>query len=1142
MLKTALNCLVAFLVFQTISIVSNAQEVGDTIVVQTLDYNSTTRDTMVVFPDFSGLTFEKVLMRYNMRCKDAAVNTTGGNNVACGEWDYSCNTYLTDSTRTDSLGTIHPDFIITGFSGSTYDYTTVPTYSYYQATQEEVTYTEVMSEVVSEIGSGSMSDETPLNNDLGDAKSQYLYTADELTQGGLSAGMITGLSMDIGSIGNEIANLRIAIKETSAAELDPLSPELEGFANVYYLNTTFEAIGEHQFNLSTEFDWDGISNLIVQFSYEDAVGTGSEVLSESIENLGIASSSDDYYLDFNGDSYVEIANDFPTVADQITISCWVYGNEDIMPTSSTLFEGRDLDNNRQVNAHLPWSNSRVYWDCGNDGSGYDRIDKEASVENFAGKWNHWAFTKNATTGSMKMYLNGSLWHSGNGKTKLIDLQELRIGRSITWTNTYFGKVDEFRVWNTELSASEIADYMYTSVTEAHPSYNHLLAYYTFDEGAGVIAGDLTEGHEGTLVAAPLWRQNEGREIKKDFSALAERPNMKVIQGEYVTSVSETVVLDSIVNAVNTVTGFGLDGTDLEEISVNTYYEAGEMPIVDESGEQVGTVNAPAENSIEIGELFYYRKFPMKYEIMSFVTPYGIGLDMTPVGKTWTFDLTDFVPILNGSKRMTMERGGQWQEEMDIQFLFIVGTPPREVIDVQQIWKVDQRSYASISDDTYFPPRDVMTNAEGSQFKIRSSITGHGQQGEFIPRTHYVDIAGGSNEFSWQVWKECAANPLYPQGGTWIYDRAGWCPGMATDVQEFDITSMVTPGQAVNIEYGMNSATGDSRYIVNHQLVTYGENNFDLDATLVEVRKPSDNFEFDRFGTICHSPEVVIRNTGNETLTSITITYWVNSAPTPETFIWTGSLDFLESETVVLPAPATLWESVTPADNVFHASLSLPNGGADEYAFNNSYQSSFRIPEVVPNHFLILFVTNSQPNENDYQLKDDNGNVIFERDNMDPNSLYRDTLQLGIGCYSLQVNDSDDDGVNFWANSDGNGSVRLKEVGGPTFKYFEGDFGDDIYYEFTIDYPLTFDEVAGKHEFEVFPNPTNDQLSLLLEGFDTAVLIRVYNSLGQLVLSKNVGTGASAAPSNLSMKSLESGVYVIQATDGSRMATQRVVKE
>jgi hypothetical protein len=133
-------------------------------------------------------------------------------------------------------------------------------------------------------------------------------------------------------------------------------------------------------------------------------------------------------------------------------------------------------------------------------------------------------------------------------------------------------------------------------------------------------------------------------------------------------------------------------------------------------------------------------------------------------------------------------------------------------------------------------------------------------------------------------------------------------------------------------------------------------------------------------------------------------------------------------------------------------------------------------------------------------------------------------------------------VSFWANNDGNGTVRLKEVGGPTFKYFEGDFGDAINYEFTIDYPLTFDEVAGKHQFEVFPNPTQDQLSLSLEGFDTNVLIRVYNSLGQLVLSQRVTTGSTTTVIALSMRNLESGVYVVQASDGARVATQRVVKE
>ena len=43
----------------------------------------------------------------------------------------------------------------------------------------------------------------------------------------------------------------------------------------------------------------------------------------------------------------------------------------------------------------------------------------------------------------------------------------------------------------------------------------------------------------------------------------------------------------------------------------------------------------------------------------------------------------------------------------------------------------------------------------------------------------------SNKNTWRVWTECAGNPVYPQGGTWVYDRAGWCPGQASDVNEFE---------------------------------------------------------------------------------------------------------------------------------------------------------------------------------------------------------------------------------------------------------------------------------------------------------------------------------------------------------------------
>lgn len=91
-----------------------------------------------------------------------------------------------------------------------------------------------------------------------------------------------------------------------------------------------------------------------------------------------------------------------------------------------------------------------------------------------------------------------------------------------------------------------------------------------------------------------------------------------------------------------------------------------------------------DGNISITSLPYFRRFPSKFEILSFVTPYGIGLDFGADGETFTFDITDFAPFLKGNKRMTIERGGQWQEELDIRFLFIVGTPPRDVLDIQQI--------------------------------------------------------------------------------------------------------------------------------------------------------------------------------------------------------------------------------------------------------------------------------------------------------------------------------------------------------------------------------------------------------------------------------------------------------------------------
>ena len=95
----------------------------DTIVVKTLNYSSTTRDTTIAFPEGTD-SYEKILMLYSMRCKNALVSDGSNRNKGCGEWDYSCNTYIEDPSRADSLLASTTNYSIAGFTGNSFNYST----------------------------------------------------------------------------------------------------------------------------------------------------------------------------------------------------------------------------------------------------------------------------------------------------------------------------------------------------------------------------------------------------------------------------------------------------------------------------------------------------------------------------------------------------------------------------------------------------------------------------------------------------------------------------------------------------------------------------------------------------------------------------------------------------------------------------------------------------------------------------------------------------------------------------------------------------------------------------------------------------------------------------------------------------------
>ncbi|WP_287521350.1 LamG-like jellyroll fold domain-containing protein [Okeania sp. SIO2C2] len=228
-----------------------------------------------------------------------------------------------------------------------------------------------------------------------------------------------------------------------------------------------------------------------------------------------ASDSSKYSLELKGqelnsafkldgrDDYVELPAASIPSGNEITISFWAYGGESLPKSSFIIYaqshNGEPTDQNRVLGVHLPYQDGYIYFDCGNDGSMYDRISEQAQESEYKGTWSHWAFTKNATTGDMKIYLNGELWHSDGGKTKSLPASvKVQLG---TGSNLYYdGQIDELRIWNRARTQTEIQADMNRRLGG---NESGLVGYWHFDQREGNQVKNLTgNGYNGTIHGDP----------------------------------------------------------------------------------------------------------------------------------------------------------------------------------------------------------------------------------------------------------------------------------------------------------------------------------------------------------------------------------------------------------------------------------------------------------------------------------------------------------------------------------------------------------------------------------------------------------------------------------------------------------------
>ncbi len=1109
----------------------------DTTIVQTLTFDSVARSGTWMFPADTGQTYRKIIMQYRMRCHNAAV---GNGFVGCYEWDYSCNTLIRDSSQVDSAKLNHPTHRVTGFSGPNFDYVFSPTYDFVSDTQQLVINNSTISETSYGIGSGATAGASPFRTSIQDAKSQYLWQASELTTAGLSAGPLTGLRLDLNALGSDLRYLRVRIRHTAATALDEIVPDGPQWTQVYFLDTQFPGTGTQMLPFYQNFTWDGTSNLLVEFSYSlNAAGSDYTVQNDPQGyNVGVASPTHDGYIPFDGsdDRIVWTPSGGNQSFSKMTVEFWAKVTSPNQAQYSSFFNTGSTGRDFQIDLN---------------GSGVIRFtgdNQSATFGNVTGDWQHIAVVIDSQAQGTFLYLDGVKVDSSGGGLQDNLIQDLTIGENRGGNTRIEADMDEIRVWNTARTTSEIQNNMYKRL---QGNESGLYAYYRFDDGQSSPATDASpNGRDGTKLGGVMQGWYNGSDIFRGLPPVTDRPKTTFVRGTYNQTITAVPVTDSIQRPSQEITWFGPNGTDLDTLGIFSGWAAGWQYVYDPAGNVVDSVMAMADSTISIGSFVYYNKRPMDLEIMSFVTPYGNGLDLGVDGVMWEFDMTDFSPVLHGPIYMYMNRGGQNQEEMDIRFLLISGTPPRDVKSVRNIWPIPGilgqpgNNYANYSVDLIQEPRDVVLPLDEDEWKIRTMVTGHGQEGEFIPRTHYMNLDGGNPEWSWNAWTECSELPVYPQGGTWLYDRAGWCPGDPTDLEEFPLDGYAVAGDTINIDYGINTISnpGDTRYLTSHLLVGYNSPNFSLDASVEYVKVPSDQTEHARYNPACSQPVVTIKNTGATPLTSLEITYNVRGGSSL-TYSWTGNLDFLESEDVALPLSAqTFWNNATA--NVFEVLISEPNNGVDENPDNNTYDSRYEPWAQYQGGLSIVWKTNNNGGQTTYKVYDDAGNIVAQNNPfLGANQTYNDDLNLPAGCYKLRFDDQGDDGLYYWATpSNGSGYARFLEYN-VIQENFEPEFGGFFEHHFWTDGIVNGDEITIPELISVWPNPSSGIYHVKMDGFTGQdAELQVYDPQGKLIWSAELGAGHGGTVERvIDLSSQPAGWYIMKVQDGERVRVRQLQK-
>tara|TARA_R110002111_G_scaffold53887_2_gene93472 strand:+ start:1400 stop:3721 length:2322 start_codon:yes stop_codon:yes gene_type:complete len=286
------------------------------------------------------------------------------------------------------------------------------------------------------------------------------------------------------------------------------------------------------------------------------------------------------------------------------------------------------------------------------------------------------------------------------------------------------------------------------------------------------------------------------------------------------------------------------------------------------------------------------------------------------------------------------------------------------------------------------------------------------------------------------------------------------------------------------------------------------------------------------------PQVTLINSGDLPLTSATVSYAIDDeSSTSES--WTGNI--VNGESVVVATP--IYSNLSSGSHSFTISVANPNGVTDENVANDMFVFNFEVsPSYTTSTITLNLLTDNYPLETGWELINSSGVLVdsaaagtYTEDATDYEAVI--ILPNTNDCYTFTITDTYGDGI-CCGNFTGNGSYNLEDENGNIIKT-GAEFDSEDTVLFSVAQPLSVADFGLESLISIYPNPTKDNLTIVLNNVNENVNYEIFNTLGQQMAKGNLVANSTHT---LQMSSYQTGIYFVKLSTNTHTMTKKLIKE